>query len=196
MSQTILATIFSFIPFNSVMTYVYEKIISYFSSKTINSLCIPYIDETLLQNLSSKNTYIVNLDKEISNTLDSDEQKLESVGELISARIVYNKSIATITELKDIILNSSNAITQFLFVSIDYRLLKYSGTGSKIVYAIPSDAYYKTLKSNTPNWDDALYTKIKNDLIARKGGKLQVYHSLIDLQTLIVNNFNNITIKI
>ena len=195
MSQTILATIFSFIPFNSVMTYVYEKIISYFSSKTINSLCIPYIDENLLNNLVSRNTYLVNLDKEISNTLDSDEQKLESVGELISARIVYNKSIATITELKDIILNSSNAITQFLFVSIDYRLLKYSGTGSKIVYAIPSDAYYKTLKA-TPNWDDALYIKIKNDLIARKNAKLQVYHSLIDLQNLIVNNFTNITIKI
>ena len=99
----------------------------------------------------------VKIDEEIKNSLDVDEKEQKPIGALISARIIFNKSGNIVDELKDVIMNSSNAITNFIFISIDYRLLKYSQTGSKILYCIPSDAYYKILKQ-TPEFDDVLYT--------------------------------------
>ena len=179
-----------------VLNYLFSKVLSYFSKTAhIDAICCPYIEKSLLDNLSSKNTYIVNLDDEIKNSLDVDEKEQKPIGALISARIIFNKSGNIVDELKDVIMNSSNAITNFIFISIDYRLLKYSQTGSKILYCMPSDAYYQILKQN-PEFDNVLYTKIKTDLILRKSEKINVYHSLNDLQNIICKNFSNVNIKI
>ena len=195
--SSVLSYIYSIIPFTSVFNFLYEKVVTLLCKTTINSICIPFINDNLLINLSSKSTYIVNLDKEIFTTLDSDERLQSAIGALISPRIVYNKCLAIVNELIDVIIHSSGEIKAFLFISNDYRLLKYSNTGgSKIFYAVPSDAYYQILKNETPNWNDQLYLKIKTDLVNRKGNKLVVYHSFVDLQNIIVKQFPGITIKI
>ena len=194
--SSVLSYIYSIIPFTSVFNFLYEKVVTLLCKTTINSICIPFIDETLLENLNSKSVYIVNLDKEISNTLDNDEKNQSAVGALISPRIVYNKCITVVEELIDVIIHSSGEIKAFLFISSDYRLLKYSNTcGDQVFYAVPSDAYYQVLKE-LPNWNDKLYQKIKTDLVNRKGNKLVIYHSFVDLQNIIVKQFPGITIKI
>lgn len=195
MSSSILTYIYSLIPFTSLFNLLYDKVIKVLYNLQINAICIPYIDPSLLNNLVSTSCYLVNLDAEVGNTLDEDEKNQASLGALISPRIIYTKCIAIVNELKDVILNSSNSITQFIFISIDYRLLKYSGTGSKILNALPSDQYYQILKLQ-PDWNDALYDKIKNDLVTRKSSKLVIYNNLLDLQSIICKNFNSVTVKI
>ena len=182
-----------------IITFIFGKLINYFFKKTaiINSICMPFIEPLLLENLSSKSCYIVNLDNEIANSLDSDEKEQSALGALISPRVVFEKSISIVEGLKDIILNSTNEINAFLFFSIDYRLLKYSGVGANnILYCIPSDAYYRILKSSIEKFDDDLYLKIKNDLVLRKSSKIHIYNSLNELNALICQNFASITIKI
>lgn len=183
-------------PITPLLSFLYGKVMQYLNNTQINAICIPYIDPLLLNSLNSTSCYIVNLDAEIGITLDEDEKnQSSSVGALISGRIIYNKCIAIVTELKDVILHSSNSITSFIFISVDYRLLKYSGTGSKILYCVPSEAYYQILKLQ-PGFNNELYNKVKNDLVARKSSKLIIYHSLVDLENLICKQFPSVTIKI
>ena len=150
-----------------IINFLFGKLISMYNSSQINAVCIPFIDKNLIKNIVSNNTYLVNLDSEIFNSLDSDEKLQSITGNLFSPRIIYNRSTAIVDELKDVITKSSNAISKFIFFSIDYRLLKYSGTGTQIIYCVPSDTYYQELKL-MPEWDDITYMKVKNDMVLRK----------------------------
>ena len=174
---------------------IFYNWLTHFNTISISSICIPFISQNLISQLISDSTYIVDIDAEINENLDDDEQKMECTGNLLSPRVVYSKSLAIIEELKNIITHSSKAVNSFIFVSSDYRLLKFAQVGKSILYFVPSENYYQELKT-LPNWNDVKYQKIKNDLLNRKKEKLIVYHSLLDLQKLICENFHNVSIKI
>ena len=141
----------------------------------------------MLKKSKKKNTYYRQFDKcyIFSNSLHTISQKIN---------IPIHQQYNGVDELKDVITKSSNAISKFIFFSIDYRLLKYSGTGTQIIYCVPSDTYYQELKLMI-DWDDITYQKVKNDMVLRKGNKIIIYHSLIELEKIICDMYG-VNIKV
>ena len=142
----------------------------------------------LVASLTSNDTMLVNLDQEVNNALDVDEKDFKNVGNLVSSRVVYTKSKPIMSELFDVIQNSSKQIKKFIFISKDYNLLKYADCG-KITYTLPSENYYRELKQ-TVSWDDESYIKIKEHLQKRKGDKIIVYNSFAELQKLLCDTYD------
>ena len=148
----------------------------------------------LKSTLHSTSTVICNLDDEIDNDLD-DEDKAKSSGNTLSiSRVVYNKSLSVITDLEDILLNTSHAINTILYISTDYRLLKYAGVVD-IEYFLPSDSYHTELMKSK-DWDEVKYQTTKADLVSRKYSKLYIFGSKQDLQKIVLEKFPSLTQKI
>ena len=153
-----------------------------------SSIVIAYNEPKLVASLTSNDTMLVNLDQEVNNALDVDEKDFKNVGNLVSSRVVYTKSKPIMSELFDVIQNSSKQIKKFIFISKDYNLLKYANCG-KTTYTLPSENYYRELKQ-TVGWDDESYIKIKEHLQTRKGDKIIVYNSFAELQKLLCDTYD------
>ena len=168
-----------------VFMFVFGKMYSLIGSSDVSSVLIPYDEPKLIQSLQSSNTALIALDSEIDQSLDSDDKNSASTGNLLSSRKVYLQCEKIATELIGIHKSTSNSVNRFVF---DYHALKSGKTGP-IIYLLPSDAYYQELKKQD-NWNDVQYQSIKNELMAKKSGKIVVYNSFADLQQLFIDKFN------
>ena len=150
----------------------------------------------LKNNLTSTSTVVCNLDKEVDIEIDEDDKlkKCTSGNTLNVSRTVYNKATQIVDDLEDIFLNTSKATNTILYISSDYRLLKYVGIQT-IEYFLPSDAYHNELMKQT-GWNENVYQVTKNDLVDRKKDKLHVYTSAADLQSQVLVLYSSINIKI
>jgi hypothetical protein len=187
MSATMLTTIIGAI-ISPLIEFIRSKICVLLGKIDKNSIVITYDEPLLIDSLISNDTMLINLDKEITSVLDSDEKDMTSNNSMINAKIWYTKSTVIITELLDVIIHSSNSTKKFVFCSCDYKLLKYGDTGT-IIYTLPSEAYYNVLKLNV-EWDDVKYQKIKTDLLSRKQDKIHIYSSFEQLQDILIKNYN------
>ena len=149
----------------------------------------------LKNNLTSQSTVVCNLDAEVDIEIDEDDKhKKTSNNTLNVSRTVYNKGKDIITDLEDIFLNTSNATTTILYISCDYRLLKYCGVVN-IEYFMPSDAYHTELMKQK-DWNESAYQVTKQDLVDRKKDKLHIYTSASDLQSQVLVLYPSINLKI
>ena len=107
---------------------------------------------------------------------------------MINPRCVYVKSCDVVSEVQDVLTNYSSKIKKFVYVSTDYHLLKYAETGS-IIYTMPSNDYYNVLRTQ-PQWNDAQFQAIKQELILNKNNKLVIFNNFSELQAIFTSNFN------
>lgn len=157
------------------------------NKRNISGVLVPYDEPNLTKSLESLNTSLFNLDFELKNVLDIDEYKA-TVGDLLSPKEAYLNGSKTIDDILNIVIKSSNQAKRFVILSVDYKLLKYSGC-SDILYCLPSQKYYEELKLR-PNFDDAQFLKIRDDLLQRKKDKLHIYNNFDELLHIFTNFFN------
>ena len=171
-------------------TDIASSISDAFGPFLINGVCIPPGSgkTAVIKNLDSESTVFIDLDPEVNQEFDEDDQKkLISNTSLAVSRLTYTKSKDVMQEIQDILKNTSKQIRRFVFVSSDYRLLKYVNC-KNIQYFLPSDNLYKKLKENS-NFNDDKYKEVKDDLIRRKKDKLQIYLSIEELLSKIADMF-------
>ena len=196
---------------NSIFNYIAIKITSLitmpllttiynmFFTRTLNrvSIMVPNMCAIdLKNNLTSKSLVVCDLDKETDIEIDEDDKhKKSTTGNTLNvSRTVYNKATQVVSDLEDIFLNTSNATNTILYISSDYRLLKYVGIVN-IEYFMPSDAYHNELMKQK-DWNESAYQVTKQDLVDRKKDKLHIYTSASDLQSQILVLYPMISIKI
>lgn len=151
----------------------------------------------LKKNITSTSCVVCDLDSEVDIEIDEDDKtkKMNGTGNTLGiSRVVYNKATTIIDDLEDIFLNTSKATNTILYISSDYRLLKYVGIPT-IAYFIPSDDYHNKLMTQT-GWNEAKYQVTKQDLVDRKKDKLHVYTSSADLLAQVLVLYSSINIKI
>lgn len=167
-----------------------DKIHSY------DGLYIPYMCETdITKNIQSDTIEFIDLQNELKDELDEDDLRaIETKTSLNANRLIYNKSKEIVKQIDDIYTNSSNQHKHFVFVSSDYRLLKYVHC-TNIHYLCPSDSYHNELKQK-PEWNEDKYQVCRTDLLSRKKDKIIVYSSANDLIEHIIKIYPDATIKI
>jgi hypothetical protein len=157
-------------------------------------ILIPFLKTSLCKQLVSDSILFVDLDHEIDQSLDEDDKKLDVDSHLYIARLYNNakKIVAELSEMNEM----SKSLKTILFVSCDYKLLKYCGLNDGgIDYFICSDSLHEQLKGAS-NWNEGRYDKIKDQLIANKKEKLHTYSSLNDLIEQVIVLYPEARLKI
>ena len=160
----------------------------------MEGILVPFLKTSLKNNLVSDRTLIVDLDFEIQQGMDEDDLKLSTECNLYTIRLYNNakKIVAELAEMNEI----SKKLDNILFVSADYKLLKFCGCNeSGIDYFIPSDTLHEELKSAS-NWDEFKYQKIKDMLLKNKSSKLIVYNSLAELLNKVIDIYPDCKVKV
>lgn len=144
---------------------------------------------TLINSVTSENTLFIDLDPEIRSEFKSEEQaKLDIPNSSLDVnRLLYSKSKEIVAQIMDLVNGTSKSIRKIVFVSSDYRLLKFIGVGH-IAYMMPSDSLVQKLKASGQLVEK--FDKTRQDLIERKGSKLQVFGSFDDLQKIVIAQFD------
>lgn len=157
-------------------------------------ILLPFLKTSLKNNLTSESTLIVDLDAELEQSLDDDDKKLDPSSHLYVARLYNNakKIVSEIAEMNEI----SKKLDTILFVSSDYKMLKYCGCDeSGIDYFIPSDGLHEDLKKAS-NWNEDKYQGVKARLMQFKANKLKTYSCLNDLIKQITEIYPDCKVKI
>ena len=157
-------------------------------------ILLPFLKTSLCKQLVSDSILFVDLDFEIDQSLDEDDKKLDSDSHLYVARL-YNNAKKIVEELAQMN-EMSKSLKTILFVSCDYKLLKFCSLNEGgIDYFICSDSLHEQLKVNG-NWNEERYNRIKNQLIAHKQDKLHTYSSLNDLIDQVIAIYPEARLKI
>ncbi len=143
-----------------------------------------------LKGLQSDKTVLIDLDKEIKESIDEKGKKeiQNDNTNLFINRLLFSIGKIVCDEISNITSNTSNSINQIVFMSSNYRLLKFCDVKS-ITYFIPSESYYSTLKLQS-GWNEALYQEVKNDVMNRKSDKIKIFVSADDLCNQLSSLFN------
>ena len=151
--------------------------------------------EKLVSNLQNDNVVFIDLDHELKNELDADDlAKIDNNTQLSISRLVYTKSRMIVDQIGLIYKNSQKQIKQFVFISNDYRLLKFCSCKS-INYFICSDEYHQQLKTEN-DFNEEKYQKFRIDLLSRKKDKMLSYSSNDDLYRQVINLYSGTTLTI
>ena len=145
-------------------------------------------------NLTSDTILFVDLDAEYSQVKDMDNAKLDSSSSLFLTRMYndINKIVDEISEMNEV----SNKLKTIVFISSDYKLLKFCGCNSSgIDYMIPTDSLHTELMKND-GWNEVEYQKLRTDLLARKSSKIQTFSNLQDLLSQIIAIYPEAKIKV
>ena len=151
--------------------------------------------DKLVSNLQNDNVVFIDLDYELKNELDADDlEKINSNTQLSISRLVYTKSRMIVDQIGLIYKNSQKQIKQFVFISNDYRLLKFCSCKA-INYFICSDEYHQQLKAE-PNFNEEKYQKFRIDLLSRKKDKMMSYSSYGDLYNQVIKLYTGTSLTI
>ena len=151
--------------------------------------------DKLVANLQNDNVVFIDLDYELKNELDADDlPKIDNNTQLSISRLVYTKSRMIVDQISLIYKNSQKQIKQFVYISNDYRLLKFCSCKS-INYFICSDEYHQQLKTEN-NFNEEKYQKFRIDLLSRKKDKMLSYSSNGDLYRQVINLYQGTTLTI
>ena len=157
-------------------------------------LLIPFLKTSLCKQLTSDSILFIDLDFEIDQSLDEDDKKLDPSSHLYVTRL-YNNAKRIVEELSEMN-EMSSKLNTLLFVSNDYKLLKFCGCNDGgIDYFICSDFLHEQLKGAS-NWNEVRFNAIKDKLIANKKEKLHTYSSLGDLIEQVIVLYPEARLKI
>jgi hypothetical protein len=142
-----------------------------------------------ISHLTSTDTLFIDLDPEIFSSLDDDEKELSKIVHttLNVNRILFQKGKEVVKDLVEMINGITKSFKKIVFLSRDYRLLKYIGIPT-IIYTLGSNSYYNSLKLTEENKND-----IKNysdDLKKNKGDKLIIYQNIHELISFFVQTYD------
>ena len=165
----------------------------------ILGICTPLRKDInfLTMSLFSENTKLIDLDAEINNHLSNNNENVSA--NIISTpheinKLVFQSGHTLVDELTNIYQNVSNQTKNIIYLSKNYRLLKFSNV-SEIEYYMPSDNYVNSI-SNEDNFDMKEFNAFKNDLMYRKSSKITIYNGQNELLNEIKLLFPELHLKI
>ena len=186
MSSIILSVVTQYA--GAIVSFILDGVYKLFGARNVSGVMLAYHEPALMHSLISDSTALINIDAEIHDSLDDDEKAQQPSGNLLNSKVFYNKSKTVVDELKEIHCKTSKSVNRFVFISKDYKLLKFSIPDVSITYTLPSDSYHTELLKRD-DWNEAEYLKIKTDVQTRKGSKVVVYNNFNELQQLFIDRF-------
>ena len=138
----------------------------------------------LINNLKSNDTFFVDLDKEIWDAFDDEEKELSKIKHvnLPFNRVMYLKAKEISKEIVEMINGTTKSVKKIVFLSADFRMLKYIGV-PRLYYTIGTKSYYETL--DIPEEKQKLLEHYQEDIKEFKESKLVPYDSLSALISFI-----------
>lgn len=161
-------------------------------------ICIPiklHIN-LICSSLVSDTVQFINLDDEIKIHLNNkgEDSENESKNPHEINKLQFKSANEIVDDFQDIFRDMSNKIKTVVYLSHNYRLLKYGGC-EKIYYFCPSESLISTLSSDE-NFNLEKFNVFKQDLLLRKGNKMTVYSSIDILTRSIQDLFEDIHMKV
>ena len=164
----------------------------------IIGLCIPVRKHinTIVNTLVCENVKFVDLDAQIDQHLSSNGEDVSgcvSLGPHDVNKLQFKAGLNVIDDLNNIYKMLSHQIGTVVYISHNYRLLKFSGCDS-VNYFCPSDTLINSIDDE--NFNIKTYNEFKQDLILRKNSKINVYNTVDNLIDQVHIMFPGCNIKI
>ena len=164
----------------------------------IIGVCIPVRKHinTLVNTLICESAKFVDLDAQIDQHLNSngdDPSGNIALGPHEINKLQFKAGLSVIDDLNNIYKMVSHQIGTVVYVSHNYRLLKFSGCDT-VNYFCPSDTLINGIDDE--NFNIKNYNDFKQDLILRKNSKINVYNSVDGLIDQVHIMFPGSNIKI